>query len=182
MTFGGNQVFCSNSRLRLRDFLHFDFIGPPCHWNKGVGGDGSISIRSRSHMLKALQYAYDKITDEKKRKEAYKTQGQEDMFFVNTLQEMIQENKIKSKIATKEETYQFGAIGSYGNQTVLVAAGILPDMEYDARDSFLTYCPELKMVFPNLHDPNCFGAHPNAEGCRKSICALQIPKRKGGCA
>ena len=42
-------------------------------------------------------------------------------------------------------------------------------------------CPELKQLYPSLHDPSCFGASPNGDVCRTTICALQIPKRKGGC-
>ena len=45
----------------------------------------------------------------------------------------------------------------------------------------MTICPEIKMIFPSLHDPSCFGAKPNGEKCKKSICALRDPPRKGGC-
>lgn len=182
LLFGGSSVICSNSIYSIQDFIQYDYLGSPWHSKKGVGGDGGISIRNRNHMLRALEYKLSHVEDEKDKKQAFESWGQEDHFYVDTLLEMKKKNLINSNIAPKDATYQFSAIGSYANESVLVVSGTLPDVPFITRDKFLQYCPELKMVYPSLHDPNCFGASPNGEECAKSICALK-PKteRKGGC-
>jgi hypothetical protein len=60
------------------------------------------------------------------------------------------------------------------NDNVLVASGTLPDISHEERDRFLSVCPELKILYPSLHDPSCFGASPNSTVCAKTICALQV--------
>lgn len=185
LVFGGGSVLCSNSPHRLTDFIEYDYIGAPWGFKKGVGGDGSISIRSRKVMLSAINFELAKITDPNKKEDAYKSWGQEDQFFVSRLLEMKKEGISHIKIASKEDTYKFAAINKFVNHTVLAATGILDGAEHDDRDKFLTFCPELKMVYPSLHNPSCFGASPNAQGCANSICALREmvgqPRRKGGC-
>lgn len=182
-TFGGNQVICSNSPYTISDFLDYDYLGSPWDSFKGVGGDGGISLRNRKLMLKAIEYELSKFQDEKKRKTAYKNWGQEDHFFVSRLLEMNKKKLLDppAKLAPREVTLRFSAIGSAANESVLVASGTLPVLSNDERNKFMLTCPELKVLYPALHDPSCFGAAPNAEKCAKSICALEVPKRKGGC-
>ena len=131
-------------------------------------------------MLAAIEYELSK-TDVDKRAEAYKTWGQEDQFFVSRLIEMNKKGLIHSNLATREATLQFSAIGSYVNNSVLVASGTIPAAPFQERDKFINYCVEIKTLYPSMHEPNCFGASPNAEKCAKSICALEVPRRRGGC-
>jgi hypothetical protein len=55
---------------------------------KGTGGDGGISLRSRRAMLAAIDFAMSKLPNKKDRSQAYKTWGQDDMFFVQQLTAM----------------------------------------------------------------------------------------------
>jgi hypothetical protein len=199
MVFGGNQVRCGNAEVDIEtNFGQYDYIGTPWHDVKGRGGDGGISLRSRAAMLAAIQFREDSNT-------GYNGQEREDVFFVRTLVEMEKVGQVIKFpgtatprvpiIAPKQATEVFGGIRHFMkhfNETVddrntetigppFVASGTLPSMPYDMRDAFMTICPEIKMIFPSLHEPACFGAHPDAEGCRKSICALRVPRRKGGC-
>jgi hypothetical protein len=88
-------------------------------------------------------------------------------------------------IATKEQTHMFGGVYNLADdngviQIPLVMGGIQPHLTWKERDSLLKHCPELKMIYPSMHEPACFGAHPDPETCRKSICALgEVPKH--GC-
>ena len=179
LVFGGNQVICSNSPYNLTSFEKWDYIGAPWDAFKRIGGDGGISLRNRSIMIKVLEYELAKTSDDKERDLAYKKWGQEDVFFVSRMLEMQSKGLIDPKIATREETLRFGAIGSAVNDDVLVASGTLGVLDHDAREKFLAICPELKLIFPSLHNPNCFGAAPNGEECAKNICALQ--PGPGGC-
>ena len=152
---------------------------------KGEGGDGGCSfggmnIRNRRAMLDAIEYEWEKPH---KDKDFDLNLGQEDMFFLTRLREI--ERAVpgkKYKIASPAETKVFGAGGDYVNETVLVAASTIPEADFKARDLFIQYCPELKMLFPIMHDPSCYGASPDQTKCAASICALKDKKqRPGGC-
>lgn len=189
LIFGGNAVICSNSPFTVGNFTHFDYLGGPWDFKKGSGGDGGISIRNKNAMLAAIDYALSKVDGEEEKITAFKKWGQEDQFFVRTLLEMNEkgvynnaQSTKKWNIATREDTLRFSAIGSAVNDAVLVVSGTLPSVPYDTRQAFLNVCPEIKMFYPALHDPHCFGAEPNGEECAKSICALKSKKeRRGGC-
>jgi hypothetical protein len=212
LVFGGGSVICSNSPQNLKDYFHFDYIGPMWFPFKGLGGDGSISIRSRNLMVQVINYEMEKYKDKptEKREKAYTTFGQEDTFFVSRIKEMIQKGLLyntnlmipdnwnhkkyrgitnmeeidapKVFIANKNDSMQFAAIDNHLTHEVLVVSGILPAVPFRERDKFIGYCPEVKMFYPSLHDPACFGASPDSEKCAASICALK-PKteRRGGC-
>ena len=77
---------------------------------------------------------------------------------------------------------KFAAMDHYYNHEVFAVSGTLPSLDFKDRDKFIQYCPEVKMFYPSLHDPHCFGATPESDKCAASICALK-PKteRRGGC-
>jgi hypothetical protein len=185
LVFGGTAVICSNSPQKIENFQDFDFIGAPWNAFKGIGGDGGISIRSRSWMIKAIEYELGKHTDPQTRETAYKKWGQEDHFFVSRLLEMKKKGLPGTdtlRISTRNESMSFSAVGSWYSDDVWAVNGIVPDIPFKERDKFLQLCPEMKMFYPSLHDPSCFGASPDGEKCALSICALK-PKteRRGGC-
>ena len=120
--------------------------------------------------------------------------GQEDIFFVSRLKSMndkqffINGRTEEYRIAPPEVTKLFAASGAWVNETVFAASMTLPEAEGALRESFLSYCLELKTIFPSLHDPGCFGAKPDPNKCALSICALRgtalnpdQERRKGGC-
>jgi hypothetical protein len=215
LIFGGNSVICSNSPWTFLNFTQFDYIGAPWDFKKGVGGDGGISLRSKSAMLAAIEYQLSHEPTESAKLLAFRKWGQEDQFYVRTLLEMNEKGIFNNntgfsssagslgdsgsgtgsstavvssvvgvpwKLASREDTLRFGAIGSAVNRDVLVVSGILPGVPLDDRQKFMFVCPEIKMFYPALHDPSCFGAQPNGEECAKTICALKSKKeRKGGC-
>jgi hypothetical protein len=110
-------------------------------------------------MLQVLEYEKTKNIDNKI--DYYKSFGQEDYFFVSRMVEMKLKGLINVTLATHEDTLKFSAIGGVANDDVLVASGILPVLSYKHRLNFFNFCPEIKILFPPLHDPHCFGAKPN---------------------
>ena len=205
LTFGGGGAICSNSKLslllndannnKLYEILNkFDYIGTPWRFSKGWGGDGTISLRKRDAMLDALEY------------KPHNGNEAEDQYFVRMLQEMNtnfnNRKTIDNKgeevtthrrydIASPNDTQLFGGTNGFTSDTSgqnvpsppFVIVGTLPRLEQQAREMVLAVCPEIKIIFPSLHNPACFGAKPNSEGCEKSICALKDPKERGagGC-
>jgi hypothetical protein len=89
---------------------------------------------------------------------------------------------VDAKVAPRDETLKFSAIDDKLNFDVLTVSGTLGGVSFDERQKFHNYCPEIKMFYPTMHDPSCFGAEPDGEECAKTICALRPKKdRRGGC-
>ena len=183
LVINGGGIICGNSKVSLLDttaldtFGQLDYVGTPWAKFQNRGGEGSISLRNRKSMLDVIEYR--------------KHDGRmtEDFYFVSNLLDM---NKIKFdgkehyRIASKEQTILFGGISTdnfdESKGPPMVIMGTLPNLDNSIRNTVLEICPEIKLIFPVLHNPNCFGAHPNGEKCAKSICALQPPEnRKSGC-
>ena len=178
LVFGGNSAICGNSPHVLSDFTRFDWLGCPWEAYQGRGGEGGFSIRSRSVMLEVIRRELQKNPDADP-STLRRSWGYEDQFFVSRLLQMERKG-IRLNIADRNSTLKFGSSGKFANEGSFAAFMTLAELDYDSREAFLSYCLELKMIFPSLHDPNCFGAHPNPALCKKSICALQEPL-VGGC-
>ena len=165
--FTGNGVFCTNSRSRIEDFLEYDYVGVP--WGKfdGAGGDGSShSLRKRSDMIRIL----------KKHPPESEMESVDYHYFAKHL---VEEGT--SKMANVATTELFGGISDDPDAAPFVVSGTHPKLDFEKREALLHICPELNIIFPSLHEPACFGAHPDGEKCKSSICALKDPRPPGGC-
>ena len=65
---------------------------------------------------------------------------------------------------------QFAMSGGFARDQPLAVSGTLPGLTDQLRQEYLDYCPEMKMMFPSLHNDACFGAEPNALECFKYLC------------
>ena len=166
--FTGNGVFCANSKTTVEDFLvDNDYVGVP--WGKfhGAGGDAtSHSLRKRSDMIRIL----------KKHDPEAEMDSMDSYYFAKHLMK-----EGTSKMANISTTMLFGGITDDIDIAPFVVAGTQANLEFHRREALLHVCPELSIIFPSLHEPNCFGAHPKGEKCKASICALQDPLPPHGC-
>mmetsp|Transcript_32979 Transcript_32979/g.79760 ORF Transcript_32979/g.79760 Transcript_32979/m.79760 type:complete len:332 (+) Transcript_32979:67-1062(+) len=160
--FGGNGALCGNTDVSLDTFLGYDYVGAPWGAYGGKGGDGSShSFRHRSVMMEIL-------------KEHPPDDGDQDYKYF--LKHMVKDST-KYKVADRDATVAFGGVS---DGTPFLLSGTQPNLNFTTRESILFLCPELKVIFPSLHEPTCFGAHPKPETCRSTICALNdIPPQ--GC-
>ena len=167
---------------------YVDYLGSPWRQIQGRGGDGSShSYRNRTSMLRLLRYAAAGTTTNDHSNVA----SPEHMWVVRTMQQYNNEYATQPgaelfRIASPEQTELFGGVlGLTQNNTLLhipyVASGTFANLAYDERDTLLKHCQELKTIFPSLHEPTCFGAHPEPNTCRQSICALQENVPSSGC-
>jgi hypothetical protein len=163
--FSGNGVFCTNSSRTIEDFLDNDYVSVPWGDHDGIGGDASShSFRKRSDMIRIL--------------ESFPLDPEEEdyRYFPEYL---LKEGT--SKLANKTTTVLFGGVTDDPDSAPFVVSGTQDRLDYKARDMLLHVYPELKIIFPSLHKPSCFGAHPNPEKCKALICALQDPLPGSGC-
>lgn len=187
LLFSGNGAICGNHQPATAwdDLLHLDYVGSPWAEHGGRGGDGSThSLRSRPAMLRVLAHA------------EHQAAGPEHRFFLETMLRMNSaalvdnnnnNNNNPFQIATPDQTVVFGGVHNLSSPTTglvrlpLTVAGTQAQLSYAERDSLLKHCPELKVIFPSLHDPACFGAHPDPAKCKATICALQDNVPSHGC-
>jgi hypothetical protein len=167
LLFTGNGVFCGDSKSKVEDFLAYDYVGVPWHKLHGVGGDGSShSLRKRSDMIRILE----------KHPPEPEMESVDYYYFPNHL---IEEGT--SKMADVSTTVLFGGTTDDLDAVPFVVSGTQAHLDFERREALLNACPELKIIFPSLHEPSCFGAHPDGEKCKGTICALRDPLPGSGC-
>ena len=175
----GNGVFCSNTMYRdLWDTManHLDYCGTPSK-QIAYGTGETHSYRNKQAMLRVLEYA---------RKHNLTLQGDKDYVFATRI--MKQMKNVPFRLPTQEHVRQLGdttSIISNGtnipHSIPVVVSGTQAKLSLEERDQLLNYCPEAKVIFPSLHEPACFGAHPDPVRCRQSICALRDKIPSQGC-
>jgi hypothetical protein len=104
----------------------------------------------------------------------------EDLLFVYALQSLAREPSAIIRIATKADTDLFAmndvrAIVVINSSDVysfpVGAQGTLNSITDVMRVRYLELCPEMKLFFPVLHNPGCFGADPDPVRCFAFLCA-----------
>jgi hypothetical protein len=180
LVFGGNGALCANANVRLDAFTPYDYVGTPWTQHGGRGGDGSThSFRHKSIMLEILQDHPPTPKDDDSPDYHY--------FLKHLLQMQDGTNSNKYKVADRNTTLRFGGASTGGDgiatatSTPLLLSGTQAKLNWTARETLLFVCPELKMIFPSLHEPSCFGAHPNGTKCKETICALREGLLSSGC-
>jgi hypothetical protein len=183
LVFSGNGALCANSVEHWDSLLvdndndknnSYDWIGVPWGRFGGQGGDGSThSLRKKSAMLSILQNYPDTGDDV------------DSHYFVKHL---LKDSETY-RVAPPAVTQQFGGVvvlhtAENENENVqvltpLVVSGTLGRLNWTDRESLLNVCPEIKGIFPSLHEPACFGAHPDPVKCRATICALRLDRIPG---
>jgi len=102
--------------------------------------------------------------------------GPDDRFFISRIQEMFGRGIISpqtTQVATAEDCMKFQASQDHASEFVLTSSGTLPGLTDKEREDFMRTCPEMKWVYPSLHNPACFGSHVDPVKCQASICALK---------
>lgn len=56
LVFQSDSILCSNSPLKVDDFLQYDFVGAPIDPAYGEGYNGGLSLRNRSMVLDIIRY------------------------------------------------------------------------------------------------------------------------------
>jgi hypothetical protein len=169
LTFSGNGALCANSKNTVTDFIvEADYVGVPWGKYNGMGGNGSShSIRKRSDMIRILQEHPPSSSE---------MNDQDYNYFTKYLFQGE-----KGKLANANITRLFGGTNEADGGAPFVVAGTQAQLDFDSREKLLHVCPELNIIFPSLHEPSCFGAHPDSEKCKNSICALQDKIPGSGC-
>eukprot|EP01035_Chromulina_nebulosa_P023279 gene23279-30171_t len=160
LLFGGNSVLCANSPLNISYFMSkgLQYVGSPWHNLKGVGGAGDLSLRNRTLVLQTIRNL------QKSGRQSIGNAVKEDAVIVRSLLES------KVRVATQQDTHNFAMFDATAFGRPLGGVGTLGGLDDITRQKYVDYCPELKMMFPSLHGPACFGSDPDAIGCFRYLC------------
>jgi len=200
-----------NTQEHWDALMDFDYIGVPFHHHnvQRLGGDGSThSYRNRTMMLYALEYAKTKNIPTRIPEHVFYLDVLEQMqkdtpILMEPMTATISTSTadihtadtemmvIKVRLATPDDSIWFGGVQTT-NATVMghrrpippppmVVSGTQAHLSFQHREDLLMVCPELKVIFPSLHNPACFGAHPDPDSCRATICALRDELPASGC-
>ncbi len=107
LIFQADSILCSNSPLRVDDFLKYDFIGAPIHENYGEGYNGGLSLRNRSMMLDIIQRdnwrdQYDNAEDKHQQSTEF-----EDQWFYAKIKELPSRGEPAASLPSKEVAMTF---------------------------------------------------------------------------
>lgn len=170
--FHGTGTLCSNTYKSWEDLEPYAYVGLP--WGKlgGQGGWGTeISYRRKSAMMDFHQMIGGDL----------KVGGPgEDTMIRTLLKKNAELGYDKYNIAPAHVVEWMGGTSiEFPNKTLndealktfgpLVVVGTLPHLSDAGRNWVLGTCPEIKAVFPVLHNPGCFGAKPNEAQCAESL-------------
>ena len=167
VTFGGTSVFCGNSPSKIEGFAQqFDYIGGPWSAFDGLGGDAGLTYRNRSFML-ATSVGLAQETGLSRR-----DTGREDTEIASYWNDFLVMNRsIPFRLARRAHSNRW-AMGDLNDATNFPfgAIGTLGALNEKQRIEAIDYCPELKLFYPVLSHPSCFGAAPKPLDCFKALC------------
>ena len=158
---------CGNSPQTIDSFSnHLDYIGGPWASFGGLGGDAGLTYRNRTFMLATA----DGLATETGL--SRRDTGKEDSEIASFWNDFLVMNRtIPYHLAQKSETLRF-AMSDFNDASGLPfgAIGTLAGLSEEQRIAALDFCPELKIFYPVLSHPSCFGASPKPVDCFKSLC------------
>uniref|UniRef100_A0A7S2B461 Uncharacterized protein n=1 Tax=Octactis speculum TaxID=3111310 RepID=A0A7S2B461_9STRA len=114
--------------------------------------------------------------------EALRTYGSERPKNVHEFHSVLRKVVPLEKQAPRKLQAQFALLSTVPSPfaTPLIIGGTLANWDTGNRSAMIEECPEIKMIFPALHDSACFGAKSSLdkEACYASLCVTN-PKPSG---
>jgi len=164
--FGHGGALCHNSQLEISNFTgSFDLVASP---------DGGYVLLKRSNVLSWLRSVLPEGSDFIPKVHGPIT------YLVGNLRKLP-----GVRAAPTEVTDRFVLVSrsDFGPDDAIpwAISGTLSTLKPEARKAAIERCPEIKMVFPSLDNPSCFGAGStlDKDACISSLCVSK-PK-PGGC-
>lgn len=173
--FSGNGVLCGNhdapASNGIARFVDYDYVGTPWGRHDGMGGNGEThSFRHKSAMLRILQQ-YDPAT-------LNEMDLPDHVYFTQHMMKSIRDDgdnnsnnnnnsnnsQLSYRVADRNTTMLFGGIRVEEDTTdktgfairpviPFVVSGTQGSLQFAHREALLNVCPELKVIFPSLHEP-----------------------------
>ena len=137
LVFQPDSIFCANAPKSINDFLDWDWVGAPWSTTATFGGNGGLSLRKVSKIMKVL----------KKEKRTIDHPELEDLWLCNRLNALP-----KSRLPAAQISKTFSVEGVYDPSPLGFHVGWLgvhhPQLWGNEENvkHILEYCPEVKMI------------------------------------
>lgn len=138
LVFQPDAIFCTNSEQSLNDYLDYDWVGAPWSTTSQFGGNGGLSLRKVSRVLKAIR---------EKGPRPHNDGALEDLWLVSKMHELpgwkmadaavSKHFSVESVWDDRPLGYHIGWLGVHHEQ--------IWDQEWQLQHIF-EYCPEVKLI------------------------------------
>ncbi|KAG4427541.1 hypothetical protein IFR05_016975 [Cadophora sp. M221] len=144
LIFQADSILCSNSPLKVDDFLQYDFVGAPIAESYGRGYNGGLSLRNRSMILDIIhdmdwRSEFDYAENKQEQSVEF-----EDQWFYKMMEQLPDRGKSAARLPSKEvamtfsvETVWYGEPMGYHQVT---------RWQSDKIDQVDAWCPEHRMA------------------------------------
>ncbi len=107
LIFQSDSILCSNSPLKVDDFLQYDFVGAPIDPQYGEGYNGGLSLRNRSMILEIIHNSdwrdeFDKAENKQKQDVEF-----EDQWFYSKMKELPARGRPAARLPSEEVAKTF---------------------------------------------------------------------------
>ncbi|KAG4028011.1 hypothetical protein MFRU_025g00770 [Monilinia fructicola] len=137
LVFQPDSILCTKAPTTLNDFIQYDYIGAPWSAQSTYGGNGGLSLRRVSSILKVLEKERRKPGD-----------GQlEDLWFSNTLNKLEGTRMANAKVSKSfsvESIWDEAPLGYHIGWLGVHHGQIWDKPEYVSH--IMNYCPEVKII------------------------------------
>jgi len=107
LIFQTDSILCSNSPLKVDDFLQYDFIGAPIAPAYGEGYNGGLSLRNRSMVLDIIQHADWRNEFDNSENKQQQSVEFEDQWFYSKMKELPDRGKPAARLPSEEVAKTF---------------------------------------------------------------------------
>ncbi|RAL59654.1 hypothetical protein DID88_000287 [Monilinia fructigena] len=137
LVFQPDSILCTKAPTTLNDFLQYDYVGAPWSAQSTYGGNGGLSLRRVSSILKVLEKERRKPGD-----------GQlEDLWLSNTLNKLQGTKMANAKVSKSfsvESIWDEAPLGYHIGWLGVHHGQIWDKPEYVSH--IMNYCPEVKII------------------------------------
>jgi len=148
LIFQADSILCSNSPLRVDDFLKYDFVGAPIHENYGEGYNGGLSLRNRTMMLDIIHHEnwrdqYDNAEDKSKQSTEF-----EDQWFYAKIKELPSRGEPAANLPSKDVAMTFAVETIWYDKPL--GYHQVARWQADRMKEVETWCPENRLATSQL--------------------------------
>lgn len=144
LIFQADSILCSNSPLKVDDFLQYDFIGAPIASEYGEGYNGGLSLRNRSMVLDIIQDSdWKKEFDSAENKEQQNVEF-EDQWLYTKMKGLPERGKPAARLPSQEVAQTFAVETVWYDKPL--GYHQVQRWQADKIDQVDRWCPEHKMA------------------------------------
>ncbi len=148
LIFQSDSILCSNSPLKVDDFLQYDFIGAPIDPAYGEGYNGGLSLRNRSMVLDIIHHSdwrdeYDSAENKQQKNVEF-----EDQWLYSKMKELPDRGKPAARLPSQEVAKTFSVETIWYDKPL--GYHQVQRWQSDKMDQVDKWCPEFRIAMSEV--------------------------------